>query len=159
MSAETEAELLGKLKENLRHAAEHCDVLSHHPLRGFVYDRFRHDLLSIEKICNRMAYYRNGDARWLPIGMMMAEAHRRAGNWLRRSPTEDTRKAVHPMFLKLGENLKALYAQIIALETRKTGRMGPILPVVMPGPHRPKLLVPVHKVAPSLIMAAGTSLH
>lgn len=158
MIPNTEVELLEWMKENLRHAAEHCKVLSHHPLRGFVYDAFRRELKNIEQSCNRMGYFRNGDARWLPVGMMMAEAHRRAGNWLRKSASEDARNAVHPMFLKLSENLMALYGKVVALETEKTGVRRSILPVAMTAPHRSGRPVQVRRPS-GLIIPEGVALH
>lgn len=140
----TELELLDWLKTNLRQAIEHCAVLAHHPFRGFIYDTFRKELLAIESACTRLAYHRLSDARWLTIGLMMGETHKKAGNWLRSARSKDSSKRVHPLFLKLSDNLKALHAKVVELETKKTGIIGPILPAPLPAPHRPPS-VQVHK--------------
>jgi hypothetical protein len=72
----------------------------------------------------------------------MAEAHKRAGGWLRGEKQPDgTRVKVaaaemHPLFVKLAENLRAAYVKAEEFRTKPTNRIGPILPVVLPPPHR-----------------------
>lgn len=141
MSALTEVEILACLRENLRLAAEDCEKLSISPFRGFVYDRFRKELRLIEGCCRQMAYWRDGDARWLPIGFMMSEAHKRAGGWLRmgrhtQKATQEARVASHPVFMKLAEQLRHILVLVANLETQATGVIGSILPTPLPGPHR-----------------------
>lgn len=137
MSELSEYELLDRLKSTLRQAAERCRTLGAHPLRGFVYDAMRRDLKQIETDCTAIAYCRGGDARWLNVGMMMEEAHKRAGAWLRQHQSAAARALTVPKFKKLAENLDALLTTITSLETKATGVSGPILPAVLPAPHRP----------------------
>ena len=137
MSELTEHEMLDRLKSTLRQAAERCRRLGIHPMRGFIYDAMRKDLKQIETDCTAMAFYRGSDARWLSIGQMMEEAHRRAGDWLRQHQTAAARALTIPKFNKLAENLDFLLTTIIKLETSATGTVGPILPAVLPAPHRP----------------------
>ncbi len=139
MSAETETELLGLLKHNLRLAAENCESLASAPRYGKIYTEMRKQLKAIENACTQIAVHRNGDARWLPIGQMMEEAHQRAGAWLRQGQPLAARQSRTPLFRKLAENLRALYRQCEELETKATGRMGMILPKPLPlhREHRP----------------------
>lgn len=142
MAQPTERDILDCLSENFRLAAENCEALATAPKRGRIYRDLRDQLSKIETCCRQMGYYRGGDARWLPIGRMMAEAHKRAGDWLRgvkqpgggyRPLTEGQR---HPLFLKLADNLRKGHKMANGLRDQKTGRTGPILPVVQPLPHQ-----------------------
>lgn len=128
MSFLTEQEIKDCLKDNLRQAIQHCTDLATKPKRGLSYDALRTELGLIEGCCTQMAYWRS-DTRWLQFGLLMEQAHQRAGEWLRRH---------HPkkLFLMLGENLKVLLLIAEDLETKKTGIMGSILPMVQAGPHR-----------------------
>lgn len=82
-----------------------------------------------------MCHWRE-DARWLVLAQLVAFAHERAGDWIRRSPSVQMRKAAHPCFQKLSEQLKQMSADVQALRTKRTNRIGPILPEPLPGPHR-----------------------
>ena len=165
VKALSEVEYLDRLKDNLRKAAEQCRQLAHHTLRGFVYDDMRKRLKQIEDDCTSVAYCRDGDARWLNVGLMMEEAHKRAGDWLRKSHTEAQRKRAAPLFLKLADNLDQLYRTIIDLETKATGQLGPILPAVLPAPHRPGKNVQValpanmRRTNSGLIVPAGVGMN
>lgn len=119
-----EKEVLARLRHHFAHAAEACDLLAVLPARGRAYDLMRRHLRHAEERCRQMAHQR-GDARWLRIGLQMEEAHQRAGDWLRRT-------APRPLFLKLAENLRAAEHAAVDLETRATGRIGPILPKPQP---------------------------
>jgi hypothetical protein len=72
----------------------------------------------------------------------MAEVHKRAGDWLRGTKQPDgTRVKVapghmHPLFVKLAENLRAAYVKAEELRTKATNRVGPILPKPGVAPHR-----------------------
>lgn len=123
----TEREIISALRENFRLAAECCDKLAVEPARGPIYDRLRTHLGMVEGCCRQVAWYR-GDTRWLPVGMMMEEAHRRSGNWLRTMPRTEVANDAHPLFLKLADNLRAGMRMADRLETAATGRVGLILP-------------------------------
>jgi len=133
----TEKEILSLLKQTFRRAAEHCDKLAILPARGPTYRRLRDDLETCENCCRQVAYYRS-DARWLRIGFMMEEAHKRAGGWLRdRSmPRTENSNLAHPLFVKLAENLRFGAQRAEELETAATGVIGPILPKPLSPPTR-----------------------
>jgi hypothetical protein len=104
--------------------------------------KLREELRLVEGACRQAAFWRGGDARWLKIGLFMAEAHKRAGGWLRgeKQPDGTTMKIAaahqHPLFKKLAENLRAAYVKAEEFRTKKTNRIGPILPVAGVPPHR-----------------------
>lgn len=124
MRAPGEREMLARLKQHFRLAAEACEALALLPIRGNAYERLRRELRSAEERCRQIGHNR-GDARWLRIGLQMEEAHQRAGNWLRSfSP--------RPLFLKLADNLRAAERLAKDLETKATGRLGPVLPKPLP---------------------------
>lgn len=137
----TESEIFDCIGTNAKLAAEHCDDLARLTRKGPTYDLLRKELKLIEGACRQAAYFRQ-DARWLPIGLMMEEAHNRAGEWLRgvKQPMGGRRKIpegqLHPLFVKLGDNLRALHAKMEGLRTRATGKVGMILPKPLPAPHR-----------------------
>ncbi len=123
----SEREIISCMKENFRLSAECCDLLAVVPARGLVYERLRAHLSLIEGCCRQVAWYR-GDTRWLPMGMLMEQAHRRSGNWLRTMPRTENVNTAHPLFLKLAENLRAGQRMAERLETAATGKLGLILP-------------------------------
>jgi len=136
MAAPTEQEILDCLESNFRKAAEYAEQLARSPKRGQIYLKFRECLSLVEGAARQTAYYRGGDARWLTIGAMMAEAHKRAGDWLRgvkqpgggyRPLTEGQK---HPYFMKLAEHLRAGAKRAEELRTKRVNRLGPILPVM-----------------------------
>lgn len=125
--AVTEREILTFLVDNFRAAAESCDLLAVVPARGPVYSRLIEQLRLAEGCCRQVAYYR-GDARWFALGLLMEEAHRRAGGWLRKLPRTSATNAAHPLFLRLAENLRAGQKRAEELRDRATGVAGIILP-------------------------------
>ena len=137
----TETEIFDCLASNFRLAAEDADKLAHVPLKGEVYDQFRRRLQLIEGACRQASQWRE-DTRWLPIGLMIAEVHKRAGDWLRGMKMPDGTRVkigdgkLHPLFEKLAENLRALQTAAEKVRDAKTGSMGMILPTVQAGPHR-----------------------
>ena len=141
MSALTESEIFDCMAENLRLAAQDCELLATSPAKGFIYDRYRKELKLVEGACRQASAWRE-DARWLPIGLQMAECHKRAGEWLRGVVQPDGHRAPipfgqkHPLFLRLSEVLRMLLAQVEALRTQATGRSGMILPGAAPLPFR-----------------------
>lgn len=142
MAAPTEQEVLACLSENFWLAAENCEKLAVSPKRGLIYREFRDQLSLIEGASRQMGYYRGGDARWLQIGLQVAHAHKRAGDWLRGVPQPGgghrplTEGQKHPLFMLLADNLRKGAALAQDLRGKKTGRTGPILPVVQPLPHQ-----------------------
>lgn len=152
----TEVEIFDKLGEELRRTAEECRQLAWNPRRGFIYDRFRTGLKEIEGCCRQLYYWRDYDGRWLKIAWFAGEVHKTAGNWLRNSPTVELRKEAHPKFGKLSEALDATLKDVEQIKTAATGRMGPILPIVLPGPHRQNRPVQV-KTPGGIILPAGVS--
>lgn len=139
--ATTEADIFACLNENFRLAAEDCEALAKLPAKGPTYSRFRERLELLEGACRQAGFYRD-DSRWFDIGRMMAEAHKRAGSWLRGWKSPDGKKVtlrhgeLHPRFVKLAENLRAGESAAKELRTRATLRIGPVLPEVHPAPHR-----------------------
>jgi len=141
MARLTEVEIFNRMQESLRAAEQACIDLATIPAKGANYDALRTHLKLIEGCCRQASAWRE-DTRWLPIGLMMAEAHRRAGDWLRgiKMPDGSRRHLVagelHPNFVKLAENLKALGVACQRLRTARTGRRGIILPQPQVAPHR-----------------------
>lgn len=122
MSDLTEVEILDCLRTNLRAAIQHCEDLANLPAQGPTYIQFRKELKLIEGSCRQIAHWRE-DSRWLQLGLIMEEAHQRAGKWIRKHHPR-------PLFLKLAENLRAMIMACHNLETMKTGKRGPILPEI-----------------------------
>ncbi|HQT65360.1 MAG TPA: hypothetical protein PLO16_12690 [Acidocella sp.] len=120
MGALTEREIFDCLVTNFRLAAEHCEDLAKLPARGPTYNALRHELLLIEGACRQASVWRE-DTRWLSIGLMMHEAHERAGHWLRRHYPR-------PLFLKLADNLRAALKLAEQYQHTATHRLGMILP-------------------------------
>lgn len=142
MARLSEAEIFSKMTESLRLAEEASRALAVHPGAGLMYDQLRNNLRLVEGCCRQIGYWRGGDARWLPMGMMMARTHSMAGNWLRGVQQADgTRRPIaagerHPTFLKLADNLCGYMLGIEKLKNERTGRRGAILPDAAPAPHR-----------------------
>ena len=132
----TEQEIFSCLSENLRLAAEDCEKLAWDPRRGWTYNRFRKSLKLVEGAAQQAYYWRNYDARWLQLRFLTAGVHKRAGHWLRNTPTKDARDQAHPIFAKLAETLRAAHYHAERVRTAATGKLGPILPPELPGPHR-----------------------
>lgn len=136
MAAPTEQQILECLTDNCRKAAEYSEQLARSPKRGQIYIKFRECLSLVEGAARQTAYYRGGDARWLQIGLQMAEAHKRAGDWLRgiKQPNGGRRALPegqkHPLFMMMADNLRTCEKLAEELRTKKTNRMGPILPVM-----------------------------
>ena len=127
MGALTEIEIFACLSENLRLAAEKCEVLANHPRRGHLYYAFLKEIKLIEGACEQASAWR-GDARWLRISWMMGEVHKRAGHWLRHSPTLESRVEADKRLKKLADNLRLFAYEAEDLRHKATGRLGLILP-------------------------------
>ena len=155
-----EREILSLLKETFLRSAEHCDKLAVLPARGPTYRKLRTDLATCENCCRQVAWYRQ-DARWLRIGLMMEEAHKRAGGWLRdrTMPRTENSNLAHPLFLRLADNLRFGAKRAEELETMATGRLGMILPKPLRGPTRTEgRLVQVPRMTPGgIILPPGVA--
>ena len=141
MGALTEREIFDCMETNLGLAVQHCEDLARLPAIGPSYSGLRDSLKLIEGCC-RQASARREDTRWLNVGLAIAEAHKRAGNWLRGGRNAEGYKVNlapgqrHPLFKKLADNLRAMQKVCTALRTQRVGKLGMILPTPLPGPHR-----------------------
>jgi hypothetical protein len=72
MGALTEPEIFDCLRTNFRLAANLCVELATKPRKGPNYNKLREALKLIEGAARQAAYWRS-DARWLQIGLQMAE--------------------------------------------------------------------------------------
>ncbi len=95
----------------------------------------------------------------------MARAHKLGGDWLRGIKTPGGARVklaeghLHPLFVKMAENLRALQVKAVELQTRATGRAGTILPAVLPGPHRDTRPVGFRATPHGLLVPKGTRVH
>lgn len=160
----TEAEIFDCLETNFRLAAEHCEDLAKLPRKGPTYKKLIEELKLIEGACRQASVWRE-DTRWLRLGLMMEEAHKRAGDWLRGvAQAGGGRRAIpegvkHPLFMKLAANLRAALALAEETRTKKTGHLGSILPEIMRGAHRDTVPVGWSPAMPGsqLIIPAGAA--
>lgn len=165
MGALQESEIFSCLSENFRLAAEDCDKLAKRPKKGRAYSSLIEKLELLEGACRQAGYWRS-DARWLALGLHMAEVHRRAGEWLRGIKVEGSPVRVkiapghiHPLFTKLAENLRAAQARAEAFRTKATGKVGTILPEAQPAPHRDTTPVGWRRSSGGLIVPESAALH
>lgn len=149
MGALTESEIFDCMRTNLRLAAEHAVDLAKLPKKGPTYRSFLNEMRLVEGCCRQASAWRS-DTRWLPLGLKIAEAAKRAGDWLRgvKGPDGMYRRLpegqLHPYFLALAQNLEAMIVAADKIQNEKTGRVGMILPNAAPAPHRDTRPVPVH---------------
>lgn len=130
----TEQQIFSCMTENFRLAAEACDRLAVTPISGTSYKALRESLAMLEGTCRQAAVWRQ-DCRWYDIGLLMAEAHKRAGNWLRGAVDPVTGYRIklaevhrYRNFNLLADNLRKAEKRAIECRDRKTGRVGMILP-------------------------------
>ena len=119
----TEREILDALTEAFRLAAEDCERLAKGE-RGPIYVAFRRRLREAEKYCRVVGGWRS-DARWLPIGLKLAETQQKCGAWLRA-------KGPGWRFAGLAQILRAGQHRAEALRHARTGTRNPILPETAP---------------------------
>lgn len=115
---------------SLGEAADHCKALAvqQNRIKGQRYVKLREHLHLFEGCCRQAAAWR-GDTRWLPLGHLAMDAHKRCGDWLRS-------RQQGPHFLKLAENLLLLRKAAQEMKDRATGKLGLILPET--GAYRPE---------------------
>jgi len=141
MSALTETEIFDCLADNFKSAVRHCEQLARTPRTGAAYHALREELRLIEGAARQASAWRE-DSRWLQIGLYVAEAHKRAGNWLRGAKLPDGTKIKlsdkdrFTLFNMLADVLRKGQRRAEDFRTKATGRVGMILPEVLPGPHR-----------------------
>lgn len=128
MAALTETEIFSCLTENLRDAAANCDLLAQEHRKGPTYRKLRTNLQLIEGAARQMGFFRF-DMRYQVLALKAAEAHKRAGDWL-RSHTAST------IFFKLAEAMRQLERDLERLRHARTGRSRPILVPPQAPPHR-----------------------
>ncbi len=119
--ATTEQEILDRLMQSFRKAAEYCDALAVSPKKGLIYRNLRSELQLIEGAARQAGHYRQ-DMRWMMVGQKAALCHAKAGDWLRsHMPAK--------YFTALATAMRKLEADTKRLKDAKTGRRGMILPV------------------------------
>lgn len=128
MSTLTEHEIFAFMTENFRLAVEECETLATSPVKGPTYNSFRHRIQKLEGACRQAAYWRS-DARWVPMGVKLEACHQRVGDWLRR-------RSAPQLFILLANVLRLAHQAAEKCRTEATGKLGPIIPLAMPGPHR-----------------------
>lgn len=147
MGSLSEREIFDRMSGCLRDAVSCCVQISKNRRRGALYDKLRKNLKLAGDCCRQAAYWRQ-DARWLPIDTLLAEAHKKAGDWLRgyKDPYSGARtmlapKLVNDLFFKLAQQLAALHNAVADLRDKRTNRVGLILPQPRAEPgvrHRPQ---------------------
>jgi hypothetical protein len=138
MGALTEVEIFSRMSESLKAAISHCRTLAERRSHEPTYNLLRHELLAIEGCCRQASVWRE-DTRWLPVGLMMAEVHKKAGEWLRGYKIPGQLGRVYPsrkVFNLLAANLEAILKQSEILKNGATGRVGMILPEMQKAPDR-----------------------
>lgn len=131
----------------LKDAISCCVQLSKSQRRGALYDKLRKNLILAGGCCRQAAYWRS-DARWLQWDEMLAECHKKAGDWLRghKDPYSGARtmlapKQINQLFFMLAQALANAHNKVIDLRDKKPHKMGLILPIPKPEPgvrHRPQ---------------------
>lgn len=119
--ATSEQEVLDRLMQSFRKAAECCDKLAASPKKGTIYRELRDELRLIEGASRQAGHYRQ-DMRWMTVGLKAAQCHQKAGDWLRAH-------APAKYFLALATALRKLEADTKKMKDAATGRVGMILPV------------------------------
>ena len=133
MGALTEVEIFDCMTDSLDVAIEQCGILARRSIRGMAYVALRNALRKIEGCCKQASAWRE-DTRWLNISLVIAECHKRAGDWLRGVKMPDgthikyADSSMNVLFVKLADNLRAL--KCLARDTKNlaTKRTGMILP-------------------------------
>jgi hypothetical protein len=167
MGALTEPEIFDQMNTSFRLAIELSDKLAKLPLKGLNYDALRKQLRLIEGCCKQANCWRE-DTRWLAFMKITAECHQKAGDWLRGIKMPDggrvklSEGTLHPAFMMLADNLRAMHKAAEMIRTSRTNRLGMLLPMPMEGPHRDTR--PVGFRAPQvsrggIILPSGASVH
>lgn len=148
MSDTSEREIFDCLVSNIKLAKAQCPILYRSPRRvGPSYEIMRKALIAVENCCRQACVWRE-DTRHLAIADKINQLRHKAGGWLRQKPPEVRH---FPMMEKL---LDMLLISAEMLKNRRTGRVGMILPEVMPV-HRENRHVRVANLPPSMTVSKG----
>lgn len=165
MGALTEVEIFDRMEVGFKRAAELADKLARLPLKGLNYDALRKELRAIEGCCKQANTWRE-DTRWLVFMQLCSSCHQKAGDWLRGIKMPDGSRVrmnegtLHPAFVMLAENLRAMHKAAEAIRTKATGRVGMILPEPQRAPLRDTRPVGFRKVSNGgIIIPDSVSLH
>lgn len=165
MGALTESEIFDCMRTNLVLAVEHCDDLAKLPAKGPTYRKLIDELKLIEGCCRQASAWRE-DTRWLNHGLLMAEVHKKAGSWLRGYKINGVTVKfapghINPLFRMLADNLRAMIKAVDQTKNQRTGRVGMILPDMLPGPHREtrQHRVQLPRTPGGIILPSDVSLH
>lgn len=115
-----EQETLDELRTRIGSAVSFAAALAILPAKGLTYTKLRADLKQLETLARMTAYDRQ-DARWLQIGLRMAEVHAVTGHLLRHHYP-------NPYYREIETWLRGLLQAVDSLQYKKTGRAGMILP-------------------------------
>lgn len=157
MSDLTENEVIDRLRTSLKEAIQASADLAVKSRKGPEYKKLREHLGLVEGSCRQLAVFRQ-DARWYPIAMLMGECHKKAGGWLRGWTDKDGNKRhwrigeKNKLFLMLEANLKAILYMVDVLQTKRTGKVGMILPETPVGHRREGAPVAGFKTSPGGII-------
>lgn len=161
-----EIDIFDCMRTNLASAVDSCEQLAVSPLKGPIYEKLRASLKLIEGCCRQASAWRE-DTRWLNAGLMMGEAHKRAGDWLRGFKNDEGERIKladrhsYQCFMKLAENLRNYAALTEQIRTKRTHRVGMILPQALPGPFREtrqhRVMLPT--TPGGIILPDGARLH
>lgn len=158
-----EGEILDKLIDSLRIAAQAADDIAVRPKKGRTYRELRDALAEAEGACRQMGHWR-GQHVWLNLGSTMHSAHEFAGEWLRGVPYEEQTPEggwvkrhrplkvgeKHPRFVRLAEQLRFCRAEAQKMADKATGVIGAVLPVPVHNGRR--VGAPVRVVLPPGMM-------
>lgn len=136
MSDLSEQETIDRMKSALKEAGQaSLDLATITTRRVKAYVRLRTALGLVEGSCRQLSVFRE-DTRWLRWASLAEQAHVRAGHWLRGYKDVEGKRIHYTAvekknnFTKLAANLAFMLAGAERLLTERTGRIGPILPVV-----------------------------
>ena len=115
-----EAEIKDRLRQSLKEAASDARLLGILPMQGPTYERMRENFLLAETCCRQLGQNRE-DARWFIMSGKMERAKEMTRRWI---VTHQERN----LFPMLAEKLDEMARVVGLLETRKTGRVGIIMP-------------------------------
>ncbi len=149
MSNLTEHELWDHLRTTLRSAINHCGLLATLPSMGPTYNAMITELAEIEGSARMLGFYRR-DARWNAFSLEMERFHQRIGDAIRAHNART-------IFLHMQGMMQGALDVAEKVKDAKTGRRGPILPVVKPGPHRETR--PVYVRPSGLLVPSSAAVH
>lgn len=144
---QSEHEVWDRLRDTLKSAITHCGQLATFPHQGPTYLEMIKELEIIEGEARYLGNNYRKDARWNAFGWEMARFRQRIGDALRHY-------ASRKIFLHMQEMMKGALEEAEKMKDAKTGRRGPITPVVRPGPlreSRPVYVRPSGLLVPSTV--------